>query len=120
EDEAALARLEPEAKQAQQSWFRLSALAERVDATVRIAEDRAAGLSQEQEQPPGRDPDELERQAERTAAEEQELEQAVESAAEVLESAREALEEREQAAAEAERAYTAAVRAVADRREGLA
>ncbi len=120
EDEAALARLEPEAKEAQQSWFRLSALAERVDATVRIAQDRAAGLSEEPEQSPGRDPDELEQQAERTAAEEQELEQAVEAAAEVLESAREALEEREQAAAEAEQAYTAAVRAVADRREGLA
>ncbi|MDN5751109.1 MAG: chromosome segregation protein SMC, partial [Pseudonocardia sp.] len=120
EDEHALARLDPAAKEAQQSWFRLSALAERVDATVRIAGDRARHLSQEQEQSPGRDPDELEQQAERVAAEETELAQAVEAAAEVLESAREALAEREEVAAETERAHVAAVRAVADRREGLA
>ncbi|WP_200175147.1 chromosome segregation protein SMC [Tomitella cavernea] len=120
EDEEALARLEPEAKAAQQSWFRLSALAERVDATVRIAHDRAATLATEQQHAPGRDPDELDRQAERAAEEEAELEQTVESAAEVLAAAREALDEREQVAAEAERAHVAAVRAVADRREGLA
>ncbi|QDQ97707.1 chromosome segregation protein SMC [Tomitella fengzijianii] len=120
EDEEALARLEPEAKAAQQSWFRLSALAERVDATVRIAHDRASTLATEQQQSPGRDPDELDRQAERAAEEEAELEQSVESAAEVLDAAREALDEREQVAAEADRAHVAAVRAVADRREGLA
>lgn len=120
EHEAALAQMEAEAKEAQQSWFRLSSLAERVEATVRIAGDRARHLAEAPQQPAGRDPDDLERQAQRVEAEEHELDSAVEAAQEVLESTRETRAEREEAAAEAERAHAAAVRAVADRREGLA
>ena len=39
--ESAVAQLSERAERAQQSWFALSALAERVSATVRIASDRA-------------------------------------------------------------------------------
>lgn len=53
-------------------------------------------------------------------AEEAELREAVEMAAETLEAARDALAEREHAAKAAEQAHLAAVRAIADRREGLA
>ncbi|QBJ95120.1 chromosome segregation protein SMC [Rhodococcus sp. ABRD24] len=118
--ERALARLTPQAEAAGQTWFRLSALAERVDATVRIAQERARHLDSEPVSGRGPDPDELEARAERVAEEEAELVAAVEMARATLEVAREQLAEREDAAAEAERAHLAAVRAVADRREGLA
>ena len=45
--EAALAALSERAEAAQQTWFRLSALAERVSATVRIASERAQHLDAE-------------------------------------------------------------------------
>ena len=120
EHEQAVARLTPSAEAAGQTWFRLSALAERVNATVRIAHERARHLDSVQSAGRGQDPDELEAQAERVAEEEMELVEAVEMARETLEAAREQLAERESAAAAAERAHLAAVRAVADRREGFA
>ncbi|MBY6411145.1 chromosome segregation protein SMC [Rhodococcus sp. BP-252] len=118
--EQSVARLTPSAEAASQTWFQLSALAERVNATIRIAKERARHLDSAPSTGRGQDPDELEQQAERVAEEEMELVEAVEIARETLEAAREQLMERESAAAEAERAHMAAVRAVADRREGFA
>lgn len=118
--EQALARLTPQAEAASQTWFQLSALAERVSATIRIAQERARHLDSEPELGRGQDPDEMEARAERIAAEEAELIAAVDIARATLEAAREQLAEREEASAEAERAHFAAVRAIADRREGLA
>ncbi|BDE60090.1 chromosome segregation protein SMC [Rhodococcus hoagii] len=118
--EQALARLTPQAEAASQTWFHLSALAERVSATIRIAQERARHLDSEPEPGRGQDPDEMEARAERIAAEEAELIAAVDIARATLEAAREQLAEREEASAEAERAHFAAVRAIADRREGLA
>ncbi|RVW11174.1 chromosome segregation protein SMC [Prescottella agglutinans] len=118
--EQALARLAPQAEAAGQTWFQLSALAERVSATIRIAQERARHLEAEPAAGRGQDPDEMEARAERIAQEEAELVAAVEVARATLEAAREQLADREEAAAEAERAHLAAVRAVADRREGLA
>ncbi|MET3638504.1 chromosome segregation protein [Prescottella equi] len=118
--EQALARLTPQAETASQTWFHLSALAERVSATIRIAQERARHLDSEPEPGRGQDPGEMEARAERIAAEEAELIAAVDIARATLEAAREQLAEREEAAAEAERAHFAAVRAIADRREGLA
>ncbi|OYD69396.1 chromosome segregation protein SMC [Rhodococcus sp. OK302] len=118
--EQALARLTPGAEAAAQSWFQLSALAERVTATVRIARERARHLDTEPVGGRGQDPDEMEARAERLAAEEAELVEAVEIARAASEAAREQLLATEDAAAEAERAHMAEVRAVADRREGLA
>ncbi|MBM4599169.1 chromosome segregation protein SMC [Rhodococcus hoagii] len=118
--EQALARLTPQAEAASQTWFQLSALAERVSATIRIAQERARHLDSEPEPGRGQDPDEMEARAERIAAEEAELIAAVDIARATLEAAREQLAEREEASAEAERAHFAAVRAIADRREGLA
>lgn len=118
--ESAVEDLSERADSAQQRWFRLSALAERVSATVRIASERAQHLDAEPDFSAGPDPDELEAQAEAVAEQERELlEELAESQAR-LESARAELSEREQAAAEAERAHMAAARAEADRREGLA
>ncbi|WP_020110319.1 chromosome segregation protein SMC [Rhodococcus sp. 114MFTsu3.1] len=118
--EQSVARLTPSAEAAGQTWFQLSALSERVNATIRIAKERARHLDSAPSGGRGQDPDELEQQADRVAEEELELVEAVEIARENLEVARDQLAERESAAAEAERAHMAAVRAVADRREGFA
>ncbi|RMI35556.1 chromosome segregation protein SMC [Nocardia stercoris] len=115
-----LSRLNPGAEAAAQTWFQLSALVERVNATIRIAQDRARNLAVVQQVGSGRDPEQLEAEADRVQAEEAELLEAVEIATETLESARDMLHEREQAARAAEQAHLAAVRAIADRREGMA
>ncbi|MET8426061.1 chromosome segregation protein SMC [Nocardia sp. NPDC004860] len=120
QQEFELSKLTPSAEAAAQTWFQLSALTERVNATIRIARDRARNLTIEQPAGAGRDPEQLEREADRVEAEEAELREAVEMATETLEAAREQLHEREQAAKAAEQAHLAAVRAIADRREGLA
>ncbi len=120
DQEFAVARLTPSAEAAGQTWFQLSALAERVNATVRIAKERARHLDSEPSHDPGRDPDQMEAEADRVASEEAELLEAVEYARASLDAAKEHLGEREHAAAAADHAHMAAVRAIADRREGLA
>ncbi|WP_237573043.1 chromosome segregation protein SMC [Mycolicibacterium lacusdiani] len=118
--ESAVSGLSGRAEAAQQTWFRLSALAERVSATVRIARDRAAHLEAAVETSSGADPDALDAEADEVAEHERELLEELEECKLRLEAAREELAERERVAAEAERAHTAAARAEADRREGLA
>ena len=71
--ESAVAGLTERAEAAQQTWFRLSALAERVSATVRIASERAQHLDTEQETSSGADPDALEAEADEVAAHERQL-----------------------------------------------
>ena len=118
--EAAATRLSERAESAQQTWFRLSALAERVSATVRIASERAQHLDVETTSTGGPDPDELEAEAAEVAAAEQQLLGVLDATRTRLEAARAELADRERAAAEAEQAHVAAVQAEADRREGLA
>ncbi|OFB37301.1 chromosome segregation protein SMC [Mycolicibacterium sp. (ex Dasyatis americana)] len=118
--EAAVAELTRRAEAAQQTWFRASALAERLSATVRIATDRAQLFEAETEVSTGQDPEALEAEADEVAELEMELLGELEESRIVLETARAELAEREQIAAEAERAHLAAARAEADRREGLA
>jgi chromosome segregation protein len=118
--ETALASLSERAESAQQTWFRLSALAERVSATVRIASERAQHLDVETASTGGPDPVELEAEAERVAAAEQQLLGELAATRTRLEAARAELAERERRATEAEHAHVAAVQAEADRREGQA
>ncbi|MBU8809744.1 chromosome segregation protein SMC [Mycolicibacterium goodii] len=118
--EAAVAELTRRAEAAQQTWFRASALAERVSATVRIATDRAQMLDSEPEMSSGRDPEALDAEADEVAELEAQLLEELSEARIALEAARAELAEREQIAADAERAHMAAARAEADRREGLA
>jgi chromosome segregation protein len=118
--ESAVAELSERADAAQQTWFRLSALAERVSATVRIASERTQLLDSAPEATPGRDPEALEAEADLVAEEERQLLEELEESRYALEAARAELAERERVAAEAERAQRAAARAEADRREGLA
>ncbi len=118
--ESAVAGLSGRAEAAQQTWFKLSALAERVSATVRIASDRAQQLDAEADVSHGADPDALEAQADAVSADEQQLLAELAESRERQRAARAELSARENIAAEAERAHLAAARAEADRREGLA
>ncbi|MUL45062.1 chromosome segregation protein SMC [Mycobacterium sp. CBMA293] len=118
--ESAVSGLSGRAEAAQQTWFRLSALAERVSATVRIATERTQLLDSEPEMSTGRDPDELDAEADAVADHEEQLFAELAESRTRLEAARSALAECERAAADAERAQMAAARAEADRREGLA
>ncbi|HEV7421648.1 MAG TPA: chromosome segregation protein SMC [Mycobacterium sp.] len=118
--ESAVSGLTGRAESAQQTWFRLSALAERVSATVRIASERAQHLDVDVEASSGPDPDALEAEAAEVSTREQELLAELNQSRETLQAARAELTERERVAAESERAHTAAARAEADRREGLA
>ena len=115
--EAELEEVTPRADAARELWFRLSALAERVGATRRIAADRAADSAPAPWT--GQDPEELESRAERAAAEEEELSEAEGEARERLESVRDVLGEAEDAFRAAESEHMAQVRALADRREGV-
>jgi chromosome segregation protein len=118
--EAAVNTLSERAEAAQQTWFRLSALAERISATVRIASERAQHLDAEPEASTGPDPEALDAQADEVAAQERRLLDELAESRSRLEAARTELTECERVAAEAERAHLAAARAEADRREGLA
>jgi chromosome segregation protein len=118
--ETALAELSVRAESVQHTWFGLSALAERVGATVRIANERAAHLDVEPAMTSDTDPDALEAEAQQVAAAEQQLLAELAAARTRLDAARTELADREREAAEADRAHLAAVRAEADRREGLA
>lgn len=118
--ETAVASLSERTDAAQQTWFRLSALSERVSATIRIASERAQHLDTEPAANTGPDPDELEAQAEEVAQRERALLAELDAARAGAELARAELTEKERAATETERLHLAAVRAEADRREGLA
>jgi chromosome segregation protein len=121
--EAELATAQPALTAAQDTWYRLSSLAERLRGTVRLAAERGRHLSEAAfavATGPGRDPDELEAEAETVAEREDALVAAVAGARRALNATMERLTEHERALADAERAHLAAVRAVADRRAGLA
>ena len=121
EGEAAVAELAPAAQAAQDTWFRLSALSERLGATTRVAAERARHLGVPAgPERQGRDPEELEADAERSVGVEAGLAAAVRTARAALAGAQTHRGELESTLAAAEREHLAAVRAVADRREGLA
>lgn len=114
-----VAELGPRSEEAQQLWFRLSSLSERVTATGRIATDRASADDQSEDYR-GPDPEDLEARAREAAEREEETTAAVEEAAERLETIREQVDEKEEKAQKVEKEHLAALRAVADRREGVA
>ena len=119
--EDALAQDAPRLAAAQDTWYRLSTLAERLRGTVGLAQERARHLADAGDaRTPGRDPDELEAEAEIVAEQEAELVEAVADARQRLAEVLEERAEHEATLAAAERAHLAAVRALADRRAGLA
>ncbi|WP_327114072.1 AAA family ATPase [Streptomyces sp. NBC_01341] len=114
-------RLAPRLQRAQQTWYELSQLAERVRGTISLADARvksATGAPDEERR--GRDPEDMEREAARIREQEAELEAALEAAEHALEDTTAHRSELERQLAAEERALRDAARAIADRREGLA
>ncbi|MFB7188934.1 AAA family ATPase [Streptomyces sp. NPDC056230] len=114
-------RLAPRLQRAQQTWYELSQLAERVRGTISLADARvkSAGAAPEEERR-GRDPEEMEREAARIREQEAELEAALEAAEHALEDTAAHRADLERELAAEERRLKDAARAIADRREGLA
>src|SRR4051794_27690728 len=120
--EAALREDLPALAQAQETWFALSGLRERLRGTQSLAAERirnAEGVSTG-EVGSGRDPDALEAEAAQVREQEAAIEAEVEQHRVALEQAVAARRTAEDAVAEEERRVAAVHRAAADRREGLA
>lgn len=114
-------RLAPRLQRAQQNWYELSQLAERVRGTVSLADARVkSATAQPAEERRGRDPEDMEREAARIREQEAELEAALEAAERALEDTVEHRAELERELAVEERRLKDVARAIADRREGLA
>ncbi|MGW6978806.1 AAA family ATPase [Streptomyces sp. NPDC054932] len=122
--EEAVRELAPRLQRAQQTWYELSQLAERVRGTASLADARVrsatAPAEEERRGADSRDPDGMEREAARIREQEAELTAALEAASRALEDTAEHRAELERALAEEERRLRDAARAIADRREGLA
>lgn len=120
--EAALREDLPALAAAQETWFALSGLKERLRGTQSLAGERmrnAAGAADDSVDS-GRDPDQLEAQAARVREQEAEIGAEVEQQRAALEAAVATRRTAEDAAAEEERRIASLQRAAADRREGLA
>ncbi|OYN88198.1 chromosome segregation protein SMC [Parenemella sanctibonifatiensis] len=119
--EQAVAEHRPALQQAADTWYALAGLTERASATAAIAQERIRhAKNQPTEERRGKSPDELLAEADQIGKEEAKLTEQVGQRRETLTTASE-----ERAAAEATaqaeaKAYSAQLRAVADRREGLA
>jgi chromosome segregation protein len=113
--------LTPRLERAQQTWYELSQLAERVRGTIGLADQRVQHAAAEPaEERRGRDPEDMEREAVRIREQEAELEAALEAAERALDDTVSHRAELERQLHEEERRLKDAARAIADRREGLA
>ncbi|MER5469274.1 AAA family ATPase [Streptomyces sp. NPDC002935] len=114
-------QLAPRLQRAQQTWYELSQLAERVRGTISLADARVkSATSLPAEERRGRDPEDMEREAARIREQEAELEAALEAAERALEDTVAHRAELERELTVEERRLKDVARAIADRREGLA
>nr|WP_202478033.1 chromosome segregation protein SMC [Streptomyces sp. SID5470] len=114
-------QLTPRLQRAQQTWYELSQLAERVRGTISLADARVkSATSAPPEERRGRDPEDMEREAARIREQEAELEAALEAAERALEDTVAHRADLERALTQEERRLKDVARAIADRREGLA
>jgi chromosome segregation protein len=120
--EAALREDLPALSQAQETWYSLSGLRERIRGTASLAAERVRNAQEStiEATGSGRDPEELEAEAERVREQERAIADEVEQARAALEQAVQARQSAEQAFAEEEQRIAGMQRAAADRREGLA
>ncbi len=119
--EASLRESMPALSQAQDTWFALSGLRERLRGTASLAAERVRNAgSVEESADTGRDPDQLEAEAAQVREQEQRIAAEVEQRRTSLEEAVTGRRSAEDAAAEEERRISGLQRAAADRREGLA
>ncbi len=111
----------PRLAAAQEAWFALSALSERLRGIASLAQERHSHLVAGPDAPrPGRDPDELEQEAAELREQEAVLGERLETARELLAEAAEQRAAAEAALAEEERRLAAGARAAAERAERLA
>ncbi|MEO5653756.1 MAG: chromosome segregation protein SMC [Marmoricola sp.] len=118
--EAALREDLPALARAQETWFALSGLRERLRGTASLAAERVRNAASQPEVPEGRDPDELEAEAVRVREREATIAAEVATNRASLEAAVAARQSLEQAFGEEERRVAGLQRAAADRREGMA
>jgi len=120
--EAALREDLPALAAAQETWFGLSGLRERLRGTASLAEERIrnADAAVSEPIPAGRNPDELEAEAERAREAEAAISAEVEDFRGKLEAAIQTRQAAEVAFGDEERRVAGLIRAAADRREGIA
>ena len=120
--EAALRDDLPALAKAQETWFALAGIKERVRGTQSLATERVrnAQATVETSSTPGRDPEQLEVEAAELRTQEERIVEEVGSHRAALDEAIAARHQAENAAAEEERRVAGLERAAADRREGLA
>ncbi|HET7326948.1 MAG TPA: chromosome segregation protein SMC [Nocardioidaceae bacterium] len=119
--ERSLSASSPLLADAQETWYHLSGLRERVRGTQGLAAERVRNLSgHPDEEHTGRDPEELEAEAARVQADEARIHSEVDTGRRALETAVEARQRAEHQHVEEERRVAGLARAAADRREGLA
>lgn len=111
----------PKLNAARDTWYQLTAARERLRSLGSLARERSRLLGTADSAPAsGRDPEQLERQAARVREELAELERTIVDRRSSLEAAAAAKADAEKAARAEDQRLTAELRAVADRREGLA
>ncbi|TXS57110.1 chromosome segregation protein SMC [Streptomyces sp. t39] len=114
-------RLAPRLTRAQQNFYDLSQLAERVRGTVSLADARVrSATDRPAEERRGRDPEDMEREAARVREQEVELAAALEAAERALEDTVAHRADLERQLTVEERRLRDVARSIADRREGLA
>ncbi|MDQ1465146.1 MAG: chromosome segregation protein, partial [Actinomycetota bacterium] len=119
--EAAMTSEARDLARAQETWYRLSSLRERLRGTASIAAERQRHVrATEEETREGRDPEELARDASAARAEQTEIAAELEGHRAALAVVAGARVDAEAAYDDEQRRLTAAIRAAADRREGLA
>ncbi|RAY12555.1 chromosome segregation protein SMC [Actinomadura craniellae] len=119
--EAEAQAAEPQLARAQETWFRLSSLRERLRGVADLAAERHRHAAESgREERRGRDPEEMEREAAEIREQEEELRAELEEARLALSAEEHARTETENALKAEERRLQDAARAAADRREGLA
>jgi len=111
----------PQLSRAQETWYRLSGVRERLRGTASLAAERVRlSAAVPDDDSPGRDPDELEREAAQVREEQLRLAARVDDDRAVLAAKVGAREAAESALVAEEKRVVAAAQAAADRREGLA
>ncbi len=113
----------PALSAAQDTWFALSGLRERLKGTASLAAERARNAHEAAAEPSGgsgRDPEQMLAEAERVRAQEAEIGREVEQNRTTLDEAVATRQEVESRHAEEDRRVAGLLRAAADRREGLA
>ncbi len=119
--ETAVRQAGPALVAAQETWYSLAALRERVGTTISIARERMRHAEDEPgELRIGRDPDELDREADAICGQEKQLSGELAQKGQALADAVAYAAERESARQAEEARLAGLVRAAADRREGLA